>query len=205
MSYQKYSINLTNPQKKKLSDAVKTKTAITLKIANKDLTGEIPLLLTKTQINAINKAKGRGTGYQLTLSSKQIENMVKNAGFLQFLVPLLMAGLTGLASGAAAEGGRRLVNYVADKASGEKKGSGSKSGGCYGGRMGRGNENNGSYSNFGATVGKGAKGEGLMNFGMVRGRGPGNSSGSKTLKKKSPPEPKMKTGTGLYLFGSVRD
>ena len=56
-NYIPYKVNLSEGQIKKLSKAYKDKSAITLKLENENLTGQDELMLTKTQINKLNKAK----------------------------------------------------------------------------------------------------------------------------------------------------
>ena len=56
MSYQSYSVSLTGGQKANLAIAYKNRSPITIRLKNDQLEGNFPLLLTKTQINRINKA-----------------------------------------------------------------------------------------------------------------------------------------------------
>ena len=56
MSYQSYLVSLTEGQKAKLARAYKNWSPITIRLKNDQLKGNFPLLLSKTQINRINKA-----------------------------------------------------------------------------------------------------------------------------------------------------
>ena len=72
MSYQSYSVSLTEGQR--------ANSPITIRLKNYQLKGNFPLLLTKTQINRINKADK--TGVDIIISKKQISAQSKNGGFL---------------------------------------------------------------------------------------------------------------------------
>ena len=80
MSYQSYSVILTEEQKANLARAYKNKSPITIRLKNDQFKGNFPLLLTKTQINRINKADR--TGIDKNISKTQISAQSKNWGFL---------------------------------------------------------------------------------------------------------------------------
>ena len=80
MSYQSYSVSLTEGQKANLARAYKNRSPITIRLKNDQLNGNFPLLLTKTQINRINKADK--TGVDINISKKQISAQSKNGNFL---------------------------------------------------------------------------------------------------------------------------
>ena len=80
MSYQPYSVRLTEGQKENLARAFKNRSPITIRLKNDQLKGNFPLLLTKTQINRINKADK--TGVDINISKKQRSAQSKNGGFL---------------------------------------------------------------------------------------------------------------------------
>lgn len=118
MTYQTYKVNLTNFQKKKLANAVKLKKAINLKLSHKDLSGDIPLLLTQTQLNKIKKSHEKGIGLVLKLSEKQIHEFHKTGGFLGTLftkiAPFLLKTLaTGALGGLADWGVKKVADSVA--------------------------------------------------------------------------------------------
>ena len=87
MSYQSYPFSLTEGQKANLASAYKNRSPITIRLKNDQLKGNFPLLLTKTQINRINKADK--TGVDINISKKQISAQSKNWGFLGALASFL--------------------------------------------------------------------------------------------------------------------
>ena len=72
MSYQSYSVSLTEEQNASLARAYKNRSSITIRLKNEQLRGNFPLLLTKTQINRINKLIADKTGVDIGISKKQI-------------------------------------------------------------------------------------------------------------------------------------
>ncbi len=113
MVYEKYNVNISKRQEDKLRNAIKSKKAASLRLSKNDLVGAHMLLLTRAQINNIEKAKSRQTGVTLKLSGKQIEaNMEVQGGFLGMLaalaarvLPTLLGGLaTGLISAGVEKG-----------------------------------------------------------------------------------------------------
>ena len=97
--YNEEKLHLTSNQKKKLDNAVNKKTSISLRI-NPKQNGNIPILLTKTQVSKISK----GLPFNLKLSIAQVKALAKHGGFLITLPTLLgIAGAVGsLAGGASA-------------------------------------------------------------------------------------------------------
>lgn len=71
-SYQPYGLHLSESQIRDVRRASAKKVPISIKIKNENLTGGTQLMLTKTQINQINKAKSKGTGVVISLSETQI-------------------------------------------------------------------------------------------------------------------------------------
>ena len=82
MSNQSYSVSLTEGQKANLARAYKNRSSITIRLNNEQLRRNFPLLLTKTQINRINKSNADKTGVDIGISKKQISAQSKNGGFL---------------------------------------------------------------------------------------------------------------------------
>ena len=80
MSYQPYSVSLTEGQKVNLTRTYKNRSPITIRLKNDQLKGHFPLLLTKTQINRVNKADK--TGVDININIKQISAQSTNGGFL---------------------------------------------------------------------------------------------------------------------------
>ena len=109
--YQEYGVRLSIQQAEKILKAGKNKSSVSIRILKKDLRGDHKLLLTKTQINKLEKAQ---TGLVLNLSSVQLrsyyktylnlqkQNDVKTGGILPLLalLPLIFGGL-GAAGGIA--------------------------------------------------------------------------------------------------------
>ena len=89
MSYQSYSVSLTEGQKANLAGAYKNRSPITIRLKNEQLRGNFPLLLTKTQINRITKSIADKTGVDIGISKKQISAQSKNGGFLGALASFL--------------------------------------------------------------------------------------------------------------------
>ena len=95
MSYQSYSLSLTEGQKANLATAYNNRSPITIRLKNNQFKGNFPLLLTKTQINRINKADK--TGVDINISKKQISAQSKNGGFLGALASFLATALPTVA------------------------------------------------------------------------------------------------------------
>ena len=87
MPYQSYSVSLTEGQKANLARAYKNMSPITITLKNDQLKGNFPFLLTKTQINRLNKADK--TRVDINISKKQISAQSKNGGFLGALASFL--------------------------------------------------------------------------------------------------------------------
>ena len=85
--YHDYSLNLTQNQKKKIANAYKSKTSVSVRLTNARLQtkGNVSLQLTSRQINKINKAKASGHGIQINFSKTQLQ---KQGGFLSSLLNL---------------------------------------------------------------------------------------------------------------------
>ena len=60
---------------KKLSTAHNNKSGITIRLSKSDLTGNDSLMLTKRQINKLNRAKKSGAGSDLKISQTQIRKV----------------------------------------------------------------------------------------------------------------------------------
>ncbi|PFX15495.1 Collagen-like protein 6, partial [Stylophora pistillata] len=122
-------------RKKKLAKAYNEKSAITLRLSHNELSGPDEMMLTKTQINRIQKAASQGKGIDLKISKTQMTKVVQKGGSLfssllalgTKLLPKAMnlatKALPGLATGALSS----LGNFATDKILGA--GQPSKSGG----------------------------------------------------------------------------
>jgi hypothetical protein len=67
-----YGVNLSPTQIRNVKLAKAKRVPITIKLKHDDLDGDVELMLTKTQINHINKAKSNGIGASISLSESQI-------------------------------------------------------------------------------------------------------------------------------------
>ena len=76
---------------KKLIKAYEDNCPITLRLENKNLTGLNELMLTKTQINKIEKSKRMKKGVDINISKSQIRKVAKHGG-------ALWSSLAGMAS-----------------------------------------------------------------------------------------------------------
>ena len=56
-TYHSHKVNLSEGQRKKLLTAHNNKSGITIRLSKSDITGNDSLMLTKRQINQLNKAK----------------------------------------------------------------------------------------------------------------------------------------------------
>ena len=81
-TYLEYHVNLSNGQKENLAKAMKTGSELTLRLKNNQLSGRDELMLTKTQLNKIQKAVKNKTGVDIKISKTQIRRSVKQGGSL---------------------------------------------------------------------------------------------------------------------------
>ena len=93
--YSKYSLALTDGQVKKLRSAINKEKAITIRLKKAEQ-GNIPLLLTETQVKRLTASQKRGNGVDLKMSQSQIKAMKKDGGILP-----LLAAIPGLLAAAA--------------------------------------------------------------------------------------------------------
>ena len=80
--YFEYGVNLSVGQKENLAKAIQTNSELTLRLKNNQLSGSDELMLTKTQLNKIQKAAANRTGVDLKISKSQIRKSVKQGGSL---------------------------------------------------------------------------------------------------------------------------
>ena len=98
--YNKVNVKLSNTQLKKLKDAVKDNTGMTLRINLKMLDGnDLPheLLLTTRQKTKIRNAFNNNTSTDIKLSKAQINKIIQSGGFLGSLLSKLVGPLMKLA------------------------------------------------------------------------------------------------------------
>jgi hypothetical protein len=116
MSYLRYSVNLSESQKKKLANAIKNGKEVAIRLSYDELTGPNPILITSQQQTKINKAKLKKKGVELKFSKTQLS---KQGGFLPFLaaaIPALVAAGKAAALGAAGAAGASAVKGIVDAA-----------------------------------------------------------------------------------------
>ena len=80
--YLEYHVNLSDGQKANLAKAIKTGSELTLRLKNNQLRGNDELMLTKTQVNKIQKVITSKTGADIKISKTQIRKPVKQGGSL---------------------------------------------------------------------------------------------------------------------------
>ena len=81
-TYFAYGVNLSQGQLQKLKKAYDDNSEITIRLGKNDLKGPHELMLTKTQINRINKALKNGTGTDIKISKTQIRKAIIRGGSL---------------------------------------------------------------------------------------------------------------------------
>ena len=81
-TYYEYKVNLSKGQKAKLAKAMKDSSPITIRLLKNELVGNDEMMLTKSQINKLQKAKQKNTGAEIKISKSQIRKSVKQGGSL---------------------------------------------------------------------------------------------------------------------------
>ena len=82
MTYVKYGVKLSIGQKQRLAKAMTQKSAVTIRLSRRDLSGNDQINLTKTQLKRLQKAIKNGTGVDLKISKTQIRYLVQEGGSL---------------------------------------------------------------------------------------------------------------------------
>lgn len=119
-NYIEYRVKLTDGQKSKLRSAIKNNSELTLRLKHNHLRGPDELMLTKTQINKIQKAVSNGTGADIKISKSQIRKSVKYGGNLfgalmnigSKLLPYAAKAAPALATGALSAVGEKLLKKI---------------------------------------------------------------------------------------------
>ena len=101
--YFEYGVNLSVGQKENLAKAIQTNSELTLRLKNNQLSGSDELMLTKTQLNKIQKAASNRTGVDLKISKSQIRKAVKQGGSLFSSLAMLGAKALPFVSKAASK------------------------------------------------------------------------------------------------------
>ena len=81
-TYYPYGVKLSEGQRKKLAKAYRENSAITIRYSSDELQGDDQLMLTKTQIARLIKAKKKGNGIDIKISKTQIRKAVMKGGSL---------------------------------------------------------------------------------------------------------------------------
>ena len=92
---------LTEKQIKKFHNAVKNKKRVDVRFNNKNLSGNMKLPLTATQMASVEKTLKNNKGVKLTFSVAQLKETEKRGGSLLALIPGLIGAAGGLAGGIA--------------------------------------------------------------------------------------------------------
>ncbi|CAH3190757.1 unnamed protein product, partial [Porites evermanni] len=80
VNYHSYGVSLSKGQLQKLSSAYNNNSAITIRLAYNELSGPDELMLTKTQLNKLKKAKIQGVGSDTKISKTQLRKAIKQGG-----------------------------------------------------------------------------------------------------------------------------
>ena len=81
-NYHSYDVSLSKGQLQKISRAYNNNSAITIRLANKELSGPDELMLTKTQVSKLKRRKSQGVGAHIKTSKTQIRKAIKQGGSL---------------------------------------------------------------------------------------------------------------------------
>ena len=126
-TYFEYGVTLTDGQKSKLASAILNKSPLTLRLKHSHLRGSDELMLTKRQINKIEKSMRDGTGSDIKISKTQIRHSVKHGGnlfsslaslgvkVLPFAIKGISKAVPALATGAATALGELGINKIFGK------------------------------------------------------------------------------------------
>ena len=126
-TYFEYGVKLTDGQKSKLASAIVNQSPLTLRLKHGHLKGSDELMLTKRQINKIEKSLANGTGSDIKISKTQIRKSVKHGGNLfsslasigAKVLPYAIKGISkavpALATGAATALGELGINKIFGK------------------------------------------------------------------------------------------
>ena len=90
-TYLEYHVNLSDGQKGNLAKAMETGSELTLRLKNNQLRGNDELMLTKTQVNKIQKAVANKTGVDIKILKTQIRKSVREGGSLFSSLAMLEA------------------------------------------------------------------------------------------------------------------
>jgi len=112
------SVNLTQGQKQKLVRAYRNNEGVTIRLANRALSGSDILMVPMNTVKKLTKHNNMGVGIQITISKNNIRKQT-GIGIFSSVLPAFRAvapaidktlGLAALA-GAASEGASQIINY----------------------------------------------------------------------------------------------
>ena len=115
----KINVSLSEGQKRKLAKAYRDKEEVSIKLANKNLSGSDTLMVPKNTVNRLAKAKSLGKGMQIKISRANVRKQM-GSGIASSILPVLRnvgpvigktMGLSALA-GLASEGVSQLVKKI---------------------------------------------------------------------------------------------
>ena len=115
--YVEYSVSLSENQKKQLNTALNRKQPVTLRLKNSQLSGPDKILLTKRQVQKIEKHKLENVGVDIKLSINQLKRN-QQGGFLPLaaLIPALAAVAKSVALPLAVSAGSAVATNLVNKA-----------------------------------------------------------------------------------------
>ena len=117
----KISVKLSEGQKRKLAKAYRDNEEVSIKLANKNLSGSDTLMVPKNTVNRLAKAKSLGKGMQIKISRANVRKQM-GSGIASSILPVLRnvgpvigktMGLSALA-GLASEGVSQLVKKISE-------------------------------------------------------------------------------------------
>ena len=131
-TYYSHGVSLSNGQRQRLAKAYNNNAAITLRLSSNELTGPDQLMLTRTQINKIQKAMSQGTGVDVKINKSQIRKAVQHGGPLWSslislgtkVLPYAIKGVSKVAPALASGALSTLGSLVIDKIFGKGQTSG---------------------------------------------------------------------------------
>ena len=131
--YHEFSVTVSEGQRDKIKQALQNNQPVNIRLNNSDLVGPDVLLLTKAQLNKIDKALTKGTGVTIKLSKTQVKKNVQfKGGFLGMLAGLAARALPMIAKNVLPALGIGALTGAANSLTQKAMGSGLylKHGGC---------------------------------------------------------------------------
>ena len=130
--YEKYSVNISEGQKRKLHNALQVGGPVSIRLGHEDFDGDDVIALTNSQVNKMRKAYQGGKGVTIKMSETQLaHNMKVEGGFLGMLASLAARSLpfitktvlpalgVGALTGLASSGVQKVMGKGNTKKSGQ--------------------------------------------------------------------------------------